>query len=136
MLWLRAGAKQGERRGGGGCKGGGGFTGKRERETKREMELEKELRMCRARLASHDEMMMGVVKVKQETKDAKSAAQAQLKDAQQALVHATATRRSELQALHAQMTQVSFFKSLSHIVRDLIQKIYRVLNPHNFLAAR
>jgi len=111
MLWLRAGAKP----------GGGGGSLARERETKGEMELERELRMCRARLAAQDEMMMGVVKVKQESNDAKSAAQAQLKDAQQALVHAIASRRSELQALHAQMTQVCFLKSLSYIVRDLIQ---------------
>jgi hypothetical protein len=58
---------------------------------KREMELVRELRMCRARLAAQGGMMMCVVKVEQETKDAKSAAKAQLKDAQQALVHATAT---------------------------------------------
>ena len=91
--------------------------------------------MCRARLAAQDEMMMGVVKVKQESNDAKSAAQAQLKDAQQALVHAIASRRSELQALHAQMTQVYFLKSLSYIVRDLIQYIYPGTEFSEFLGS-
>eukprot|EP00802_Teleaulax_amphioxeia_P031500 Tamp_34776.p1 GENE.Tamp_34776~~Tamp_34776.p1 ORF type:complete len:167 (-),score=28.47 Tamp_34776:25-525(-) len=52
-------------------------------------------------------MMMGVVKIKQETCEAKASAEAQRKDAQEALAHAAAARRSELQVLHAQMTKLA-----------------------------
>ena len=86
---------------------GGRVDRKRGRETEREKELEREVRLCRARLAVQGEMMMGVVKVKQETSDAKASAEAQRKDAQEALAHAAAARRAELQALHAQMAQLA-----------------------------
>ena len=51
--------------------------------------------------------MQGVVRVKREKLEASAASQAQLRCAQEALVAAAVTRRSQLQELQQQMKQIA-----------------------------